>query len=157
MSLTVDNEAEPRNVTCGTPRTMTVPSGQRLDLRFDPVGDTTYSATIRFSKAAFRSDTSLAAQCEALGTALSDLATADNGLQESAITLSQAQGLMAHAAQGLQGSSTSGAVGRELGALRTWLAANPTADPRTEPVPHTSNEACVDNESPIAVVSQYGG
>lgn len=157
LILTVNRESEPRAVSCGTDRTMTVPTGRTLALSFDAQNDTTFSATVRFSPAAFRSDTTLTSQCKAATTALSDIMTADNGLGQGAISSSQAQTLMAHAAQALEGTSTAGVAGQELAALRTWLIGNPTADPRTAPMPATMNELCADNESPLLISSSYGG
>ena len=136
---------------------MTVPAGHTLALNFDAPNGTIFSATVRFLPAAFRSDTTLTSQCTAATTALSDIVTADNGLGQGAISSVQAQTLMAQASQALEGASASGVAGHELAALRAWLTANPTADPRTAPMPKTINELCVDNESPLQTISRYGG
>ncbi len=157
LTLTVGAELEPRAVSCETDRTMTVPAGGALALSFDAQTGTTFSATVRFSPSAFRSDPTLTSQCTAATTALSDILTADNGLSQGAIDSTQAQTLTAQAAQALEGASASGVAGQELAVLRTWLTANPTADPRTAPTPKTMNTLCVDNESPMLLTSSYGG
>ena len=136
---------------------MTVPAGHTLALKFDAQNGTTLSATVRFSPSSFRSDATLTSQCTAATTALSDIVTANNGLSRGAISSLQAQTLMAQAAQALESASASGVAGHELAALRAWLTANPTADPRTAPMPATINELCVDNESPLQTISRYGG
>jgi hypothetical protein len=136
---------------------MTVPVGPTLALTFDAAPATTFTATVRFSPSAFRSDTTLTAQCAAATTAISDILSADNGLGQGAITSSQAQTLTAQAAQALAGVSASGVAGQELATLRTWLVANPTVDPRTAPMPSTLGELCTDNETPLLLTSSYGG
>ena len=160
LALTVGNE-ETRFAQCGTPRTMTVPVGPKLALNFDTPSGTTFTATVLFSRAAFRSDAQLTKQCHAASTALSAIVSAGNGVGEGAITQEQAEGFMARALAALQGVSTAGVVGQELGALRTWLMNNPTSDPRAVPGLGTGsgtiNQLCADNESPVIIVSTYGG
>lgn len=159
VALTVGNEEDPRDIKCGTPRIMTVPVGQQLALKFDPQSGTTFTATVRFSRAAFHQDAQLATQCAAASTALSHIVTADNGLGEGAISREQAEALMGQALAALQLVSTDGVAGQQVAALRTWLTNNPTSDPRAAPglSSNTINELCVDNESPVIIVSGYGG
>ncbi|HEU0205073.1 MAG TPA: hypothetical protein VFQ74_00045 [Pseudolysinimonas sp.] len=138
---------------------MTVPVGETLVLEFDAQAGTTFTAKVLFSHASFHADAELAKQCTAASTALSDLADASNGLAESAISQQQAEGLMAQASVALQPASSAGVVGRQLEALRAWLINNPQADPRTAPGLGTGTitDLCVDNESPLIIVSSYGG
>ena len=159
VTLTVSSEADFRFIKCGTPRTMSVPVGRQLALEFDAQSGTTFTATVRFSQIPFRKDASLAKQCAAASTALSRVVTADNGLGEGVISQDQAEQLMAEALDGLQSVSTDGVVGQELAVLRTWLTKNPTSDPRAVPglSSNTINELCADNESPVVIVSGYGG
>lgn len=133
LGLTVGNELQPRAILCGTDSTMIVPTGHELALDFEPSNGTTFTATVRFSPSVFHSDATLTAQCAAATQALSDLASAVNGVGEGAIDPSQAQVFTTHAAQALAHVSTAGVAGQQLAALRAWLTANPTADPKTAP------------------------
>jgi hypothetical protein len=161
VALTVGNEEDSRFARCGTPRTMRVPVGPRLALNFDMQPGTTFTATVLFSRTPFRSDVKLAKQCQAASAALSAIVSADNGLGEGAITQEQAEGFMAQALAALQDASNAGVVGQELAALRTWLMNNPTSDPQAVPGLGTGsgtiNQLCVDNESPVIIVSTYSG
>ena len=63
---------------------------------------------------------------------------------------------MRHAATDLLAAPADGQLGEDLAVLRSWLLANPTADPATAPTPNPT-QTCADNESPLVVGSLYGG
>jgi hypothetical protein len=155
--LTVDSESAYRSIDCKAVRDMVVPVGPMLRLDFEPQSSTTFTATVRFSSQAFHRDVVLAQQCAAATTALSDLLSADNGLANGAIDQSQAQALMTQASAALMAAPAAGPASDDLAPLRSWLAGNPSGDPRAAPMPVTISELCADNESPMYLSSSYGG
>jgi hypothetical protein len=157
LSVTVDQEQNSRLAHCDAEREVTVPlHGESLALQIDGYGMARYTLVVRFSRAPFRSDPTTTAQCRAAGNALSDITSAMNGVRLGQLDAAGARQLMLHAAAQLQGVPTDGQLGDDLYDLCSRILANPGADPNGL-LPLNPTQACADNESPIAVLSQYGG
>jgi hypothetical protein len=157
ISLTFGGDLQDRGTTCDAPRTFTMPVSGDLDLDLEPGPGTSFTTTVTFSHAAFRADPVLAKQCALASTAESDIVSAGNGLATGRLSTEAAQALLQQARATIEGGPFDGEAGGELSTLRTWIDANPGADPRQAPLGSHLGRLCADNATPVVVMSAYGG
>jgi hypothetical protein len=157
ISLTFGGDLQDRGTTCDALRTFTMPVSGDLDLDLEPGPATSFTTTVTFSHAAFHANPVLTKQCALASTAESDIISAGNGLAAGRLGTDGARALMQQARATIEAGPFDGEAGRELSALRTWIDANPGADPRQAPLGSHLGRLCADNATPVVVTSAYGG
>jgi hypothetical protein len=134
-----------------------------MDISIDISGGTgRYVGQVRFSAEPFVSDRRTTRQCAGLSGVFSDIASAQNGYPNGPLDLAGWQKLMGSARDKLAAVDGSGAVGTQLAALTDWYGrSNPAPAQGTSADANQAYEIvhnlCLDNGTPIAILSQYGG
>jgi len=163
VSISTDGQDQPRAATCrSTTRfRIAVDRAIHLSIEFDQ-GSGRSVAVVRFFAEPFVPDPKVATQCTGASAALSDTATAVNGYGSGDVDLAGWQKLMKSAGDKFDVVDRSGAVGSQLQALSDWYGgtdltpAHPTSDEANEAM-QIVNHLCLDNGTPLVILSQYGG
>ena len=163
ITVAVGTQEQPRNTRCPSTLRFRTATGGTLILNVDLTGGSgRYVGQVRFSAEPFATDPAVARQCTGVSGAFSDIASAQNGYPNGPLDLAGWRGLIASAGKKLTAVSKSGALGTQLDALTAWYGrSNPTP---AEGTSSSANEAfeivnglCLDNGTPLAILSQYGG
>jgi len=163
ISITVGTQDQPRSGRCPSSLRFRTAAHGTLELAVDfGSGTGRFVAQVRFSADAFTPDPRMAAQCTAASGAFSDVSSASNGYPNGTLDLAGWRALMASAGQKLTAIDDSGAVGTQLGALIDWYGgpdptpARPTSAAAAQAF-EIVNSLCLDNGTPLVILSQYGG
>ena len=163
LTVAVGAQDQPRSARCPSTLRFRSAAGGTLILNVDLAGGTgRYVGQVRFSTEPFASDSAMAEQCTGLSGVFSDIASADNGYPNGPLDLAGWHRLMSSASKKLAAVSGSGALGTQLDALTAWYGRSdltpgtPTTASASEAF-EVVNGLCLDNGTPLVILSQYGG
>jgi len=163
VSITTGDQDQPRSATCRSTTRFRIAVHRVLHLSIDFDGGSGHSvAVVRFSADPFVPDPKVVEQCTGVSAALSDSVSAVNGYGNGDLDLAGWQKLMTSAGDKFNLVDRSGAVGAQIGALSDWYGGiyltptHPTSDEASQAI-QIVNNLCLDNGSPLVIMSQYGG
>lgn len=163
ISIGVDNQDQTHVGRCPSTTRFRTAVHHTIDLSIDfNPGTGRWVAQVRFSAAPFVSDPTVAAQCTGMSDVFSDIASAVNGYPNGPLDLAGWQKLMTSAGDKLKVVDDSGAVGTQINALSDWYGgseispSHPASEASIEAT-EIVNHLCLDNGTPLYIVSQYGG
>lgn len=163
ITIAIGAQDQPRGGSCPSSTRFRTAAHGTLDLAVGFAGGSgRFVAQVRFSADPFAPDPRATSQCTALGSAFSDVTSAQNGYPRGPLDLAGWQKLMSSAGTKLSSIDGTGAIGTQVPTLTDWYGGS-------DPTPAAPSSAaatqafeivtslCLDNGTPLVIVSQYGG